>query len=157
MCCTLRCVMATMSSTTPKAHGAIATPGQRQPLILIDVSTPAPENNEIQLRVQWNASSPLNLHQADSDPLIQAYPHILGDSSASIVTRIGPGAKYFSVGNKVFDFTFRNQNECAHQEFMTAPENLFGSSDLARECGKTSSRCRTTLFRRRRARITMRY
>jgi NADPH:quinone reductase-like Zn-dependent oxidoreductase len=114
-----------MSSTTPKAHEAIASPGLRQPLVLIDVSTPAPQNNEIQLRVQWNASTPLNLNQADGDLLIQVYPHILGDSSASIVTRLDPEAKCFSVGSKVFGFTFSNQNESAHQGFMTALENLF--------------------------------
>lgn len=30
------------------------------------------------------------------------------------------------VGDKVFGFTWREQKEKAHQEFVTAPENLLG-------------------------------
>lgn len=122
-----------MSPTTLKTHKAIATPGPRQPLILIDVPTPAPENNEIQVRVQWNASTPLDLHQVDGGLLIQIYPHVLGDSIAGIVTGLGPETKHFSVGDKVFGFTFRNQKERGQQEFVTAPENLFGKIPAAWE------------------------
>ena len=77
------------------------------------------------MRVQWNALTPFDLHKADDDILIQIYSHILRNSSAGISTCLGSEVKHFSVSDKVFGFKFRNQKECAHQEFVTVHEDLF--------------------------------
>lgn len=109
-------------------HKAIATPGPRKPLVLIDVPTPTPEGNEVQVRVNWTASTPLDLHQADGGLLISAeqYPFVLGDSTAGIVSAIGPDVKNLKVGDRVCGFTYRNNKERGQQEYVTAPEFLYG-------------------------------
>lgn len=114
-----------MSTAT---HKAIATPGLRQPLVLIDVPTLSPEGNEVQIRVYWTVSTPFDLHQTDGGLLITSYPHVLGDSVAGIVTAIGPDVKNLNVGDLVFGFTFRSQKERGQQEIIVAPEALLGKA-----------------------------
>jgi NADPH:quinone reductase-like Zn-dependent oxidoreductase len=108
-----------------KTHKAVVTVGPRRPLQLIDVPTTAPKANELLVRVDWTASTPLDLHEADGGLLVVP-PQILGDSSAGLVVAIGPDVEKFEVGDKVFGFTWRTQQEKAHQEYILAPENLFG-------------------------------
>jgi len=43
-------------------HKAIATVGIRSKLALIDVPTSKPEGREVLVRVEWTASTPLDLH-----------------------------------------------------------------------------------------------
>lgn len=109
-------------------HKAIATPGPRKPLVLIDVPTPTPQGNEVQVRVLWTVSTPLDLHQADGGLLISAeqYPFVLGDGTSGIVSAIGPDVKNLKVGDRVFGFTYRNNKERGQQEYVTAPEFLYG-------------------------------
>jgi NADPH:quinone reductase-like Zn-dependent oxidoreductase len=108
-----------------KIHKAVVTVGPRQLLQLIDVPTPTPKANELLVRVDWTASTPLDLHQADGGLLVEP-PQVLGDSCAGPVVAVGPHVKNFVVGDKVFGFTWRSQQEKAHQEYLVAPENLFG-------------------------------
>ncbi|KAH8592926.1 chaperonin 10-like protein [Bisporella sp. PMI_857] len=106
-------------------HSAVVTASVRGPLEILQVPTPDPGEGEVQVRVEWTASTPLDLHQNDGGLLVN-HPQILGDGVAGIVVRTGPGVKNLTVGDKVFGFTWRTQKEKAHQEFCTAPEYLLG-------------------------------
>jgi NADPH:quinone reductase-like Zn-dependent oxidoreductase len=119
-----------MSAT--KTHKAVATFGPRTPLKLIDVPTITPTGNEIRVLVHWTASTPLDLHQADGGLLVQP-PQVLGDGAAATVVEVGDEVKRFKVGDSVFGFTWRNQQEKAHQTYITAPENLFAFVSIRNE------------------------
>ncbi|KAH7130049.1 chaperonin 10-like protein [Dendryphion nanum] len=106
-------------------HKAVATIGLKAPLGIINVPTVAPVADEVRVRVEWTASTPLDLHQNDGG-LIVTYPQVLGDGSAGTVVEVGPAVKKLKVGDKVFGFTWRSQQEKAHQYYNTAPEYLFG-------------------------------
>lgn len=50
--------------------------------------------------MEWTASTPLDLHQADGGLLVK-YPQVLGDGIAGTVVEVGPGVENLSVGDKV--------------------------------------------------------
>jgi NADPH:quinone reductase-like Zn-dependent oxidoreductase len=108
-----------------KTHKAVVTVETRKQLELHDVPTPTPKANEVLVHVEWTASTPLDLHQADGGLLVK-HPQILGDSSAGTVAALGSEVKQFAVGDKVFGFTWRSPQEKGHQEFLLTTENLFG-------------------------------
>jgi NADPH:quinone reductase-like Zn-dependent oxidoreductase len=105
-------------------HPAIATVGLKKPLGVIQVPTVRPTGEQVRVRVEWTASTPLDLHQNDGGLLVK-HPQVLGDSGAGTVVEVGPAVKRLKVGDKVFGFTWRHQAEKAHQEFCTAEEWLF--------------------------------
>lgn len=107
-------------------HQAVATVGVKKPLEIIQVPTIAPARDEVRIRAEWAASTPLDLHQNDGGLGINTYPQVLGDSTAGTVVEIGPDVKALQVGDKVFGFTWRERKEKGQQEFITAPEWLFG-------------------------------
>ena len=108
-----------------KTHKAVNTVKARQPLALHDVPTPEPTGDEILVHVKWTASTPLDLHQADGGLLVN-HPQILGDSSAGTVAAVGSEVTSFAVGDQVFGFAWRSAQEKAHQDYLLAPEYLFG-------------------------------
>ena len=76
------------------------------------------------MRVEWTASTPLDLHQNDGGLLVE-HPQVLGDSTAGTVIELGPEVRNLKIGDKVFGFTWRSQVEKAQQEFCTAEEWQF--------------------------------
>ncbi|KAI9017128.1 chaperonin 10-like protein [Gaertneriomyces semiglobifer] len=104
-------------------HAAVATVGLKQ-LGILQVPTIEPQGDEVLVRVEWTASTPLDLHQNDGGLLV-THPQILGDGAAGTVIAVGPAVKRLKIGNKVFGFVWREQKEKAHQELCTAPEWLF--------------------------------
>jgi NADPH:quinone reductase-like Zn-dependent oxidoreductase len=105
-------------------HAAVATVGIKAPLQVIQVPTVNPTGEEVRVKVQWTASTPLDLHQNDGGLLVN-HPQVLGDSTAGTVIELGPDVKRLKVGDLVFGFTWREQKEKSHQVFCTAPEWLF--------------------------------
>ncbi|EAT78523.1 hypothetical protein SNOG_13898 [Parastagonospora nodorum SN15] len=105
-------------------HAAVATVARKAPLGIIRVPTVKPSGEQVRVRVEWTASTPLDLHQNDGALLVK-HPQVLGDGSAGTVVEIGPDVKRLKAGDKVFGFTWRTQTEKAHQEFCTADEWLF--------------------------------
>lgn len=81
-------------------HATVVTAAARAPLEILQVPTPEPSEGEVQVRAEWTASMPLDLHQADSGLLIN-HPQVLGDSTAGTVVKTGHGVKYLTVGDKV--------------------------------------------------------
>lgn len=112
-------------------HFAIATVGIKASVGLIQVPTVKPTGNQVRVRNEWTASTPLDLHQNDGGLLVK-HPQVLGDSTAGIVVEIGPDVERLKIGDRVFGFTWRSQVEKAHQEFVTAEEWLLA------EVNKTS-------------------
>lgn len=108
-----------------QTHPAVVTVSPGAPLQIHQVPTPEPEGNEIKLVVQYTASTPLDLHQADSHLLVKP-PLITGDGVAGTVIAVGPEAKRYKPGDHVFGFTWRNQKERGHQLYCVAPEELLG-------------------------------
>lgn len=86
-----------MSSTT---HAAVVSTSTRGPLEIFQIPTPQPEEGEVQVRVEWTASTPLDLHVNDGG-LLATHPQVLGDAVAGTVVKVGPGAKRLRVGDKV--------------------------------------------------------
>jgi hypothetical protein len=105
-------------------HSAVATVGLKAPLGLIQVPTVKPTGEQVRVRVEWTASTPLDLHQNDGGLLVK-HPQTLGDGAAGTVVEVGPDVKRLKVGDKVFGFTWRSPTEKAHQEYSTAEEWLF--------------------------------
>ena len=106
-------------------HPAVVTVEAGGPLQILQVPTPTPRGDEIRVRAQWTASTPLDLHQADGGLLVK-HPQVLGDGIAGTVVELGPEASKHKVGDVVFGFTWRSQAEKGHQEYIVAPEYLFG-------------------------------
>ncbi|KAF2845489.1 GroES-like protein [Plenodomus tracheiphilus IPT5] len=105
-------------------HAAIATVGIKAALGLIQVPTITPTGEQVRVRVEWTASTPLDLHQNDGGLLV-THPQVLGDGTAGTVVEAGPDVKNLKVGDQVFGFTWRSRQEKAQQEFCTAEEWLF--------------------------------
>lgn len=114
-----------MMSIMSPFHDAVVTVGPGLPLEIRQVPTVGPTQDQVRVRSEWTASTPLDLHQADGGLLVQ-HPQVLGDGVAGTVVEVGPDVADLKVGDKVFGFTWRNQAEKAHQEYVTAPEKLFG-------------------------------
>jgi NADPH:quinone reductase-like Zn-dependent oxidoreductase len=112
------------SNSNMSTHSAIATVARKAPLAVIQVPTVKPTGEQVRVRVEWTASTPLDLHQNDGALLVK-HPQTLGDSSAGTVVEVGPGVKRLKVGDEVFGFTWRTPVEKAQQEFCTAEEWLF--------------------------------
>jgi NADPH:quinone reductase-like Zn-dependent oxidoreductase len=106
-------------------HSAVVTVATREPLQIYQVPTVRPSEGEARIRVEWTASTPLDLHQADGGLLVK-HPQVLGDGIAGTVVEVGPGVKRLRINDKVFGFTWGSQQEKAHQIYVTAPENLLG-------------------------------
>lgn len=108
--------------------------GTKAKLDLIEVPTIKLTGNQVRVRNEWTASTPLDLHQNDGGLLVK-HPQVLGDGTAGTVVEAGPDVKRLKVGDKVFGFTWRSQVEKAHQEFVTDEEWLLAKvSDLTCVC-----------------------
>lgn len=81
-------------------HSAVVTVSQGGPLEILQVPTLDPVENEVQVRVEWTASTPLDLHQNDGGLLVNR-PQVLGDGVAGPVVKVGPGVKKLKVGDMV--------------------------------------------------------
>lgn len=81
-------------------HAAVCTVAPRAPLEIRQVPTPTPGEGEVQVRVEWTASTPLDLHQNDGGLLVK-HPQVLGDGTAGTVVKVGPGVKKLKLGDKV--------------------------------------------------------
>jgi NADPH:quinone reductase-like Zn-dependent oxidoreductase len=117
-------VSKTMSQNKMSTHPRIVTVAPGAPLEVHQVDTVHPENNEVRVRVEWTASTPLDMHQAIGGLLVK-HPQGLGDGIAGTVVEAGPNARY-QVGDKVFGFTWRTNTEKGYQLYCTAPDNLMG-------------------------------
>jgi len=106
-------------------HSAVVTIGPGLRLEILQVPTPTPIGNQVRVRNEWTASTPLDLHQADGALLVK-HPQVLGDGVAGTVVEVGPDVSRLGVGDKVFGFCWRSQAEKAYQEYVVAPEFLFG-------------------------------
>ncbi|KUJ06283.1 NAD(P)-binding protein [Mollisia scopiformis] len=106
-------------------HAAVVTVAPRAKVDVIQVLTVKPVDGEVLVKVQWTASTPLDLHQNDGGLLVK-HPQVMGDGIAGTVVELGPKVKNLKVGDQVFGFGWREQKEKAHQELATVPEYLLG-------------------------------
>ncbi|KAF9557559.1 hypothetical protein EC968_007597 [Mortierella alpina] len=114
-------------STLPSTQKAVALPAKRTPLIEISTPVSPPAAGEIVVRVQWTASSPLDLHRADGGLLISSYPALQGSGGAAgTVVAVGNGGdlKGLQVGDQVSAFAFHGGKEANQQEYITIPAYL---------------------------------
>lgn len=120
----------TMSSI-PNKHPAVVIVRPRAPLEVIEVDTAAPAEGEVLVQVQWTASTPLNLHNADGGLLIQP-PQIMSGDFAGTVVQLGDlsspslsqASRDLKVGDKVFGFAWATQQQRPQQEYITIPAYL---------------------------------
>ncbi|MCJ1311654.1 hypothetical protein MMC25_005327 [Agyrium rufum] len=102
-------------------HKAIVTVAVRAPLEIMEVPTVQPVGREVRVKVQWTASTPLDLHQNDGGLLVK-FPQILGDSVAGIVEEVGLRVRNLAVGDQAFGFCFAELKCGGQQEFVTVAE-----------------------------------
>lgn len=88
-------------------HAVVVTTAARAPLEIHQVPTPEVGEGEVQVRVEWTASTPLDLHQSDGGLLVQ-HPQALGSGSAGSVVKVGLGVKNLKVGDKVTHQTIKS-------------------------------------------------
>lgn len=81
-------------------HEAVVTVSPRAPLAIIQLPTIQPNDREVLVRVEWTASTPLDLHQADGGLLVK-HPQVLGDGIAGTVVKIGLKVEHLAIGDKV--------------------------------------------------------
>lgn len=55
-------------------HKAVVMVGIKKPLSIADVPTVQPQGDEVRVRVEWTASTPLDLHQNDGGLLVSRFP-----------------------------------------------------------------------------------
>ncbi|KAJ5770262.1 uncharacterized protein N7511_002313 [Penicillium nucicola] len=106
-------------------HPAIIVTGIKEPLTIQQVPTVVPQKHEVQVRAEWVPSAPLDVFQVDAGLMAQ-FPLRLGDSVAGTVVAVGSNVQRLKVGDRVFGFVFHNENEKAHQVYVTAADHLFG-------------------------------
>ncbi|KAI8966274.1 GroES-like protein [Daldinia sp. FL1419] len=110
--------------STP-THNGLVIVAPRAPYEIHEFPTIPPVGDEVRVHVQWTASTPLDLHQADGGLLIET-PFRTGHTSGGIVVEVGPNVKHLKVGDRVFGFAHQQPKWKAHQEYATAPEWVFG-------------------------------
>ena len=81
-------------------HSAVVTVAAHAPLEILRVPTVAPGVGEVRVRVEWTASTPLDLHQNDGGLLVK-HPQVLGDGIAGTVVEVGPEVNNLKHGDKV--------------------------------------------------------
>lgn len=109
----------------PRTQKAVAIAAKRVPLVEISVPVEAPAAGEVVVKVDWTASTPLDLHRADGGLLIDEYPTRSGGGGvAGHVVAVGPGATGLGIGDKVMAFAFHGGREANHQEYITIPTYL---------------------------------
>lgn len=114
-------------------HKAVVTAAVRAPLEIIEVPTVQAVRREVKVRVEWTASTPLDLHQNDGGLLV-VHPQILGDGVAGTVEEVGPLVRNLAINDEVFGFCFENAQCKAHQEFVTVSETSL--SQVGHDIGK---------------------
>ncbi|OIW35574.1 zinc-binding dehydrogenase [Coniochaeta ligniaria NRRL 30616] len=109
-----------LAPTIPPTHPAVVTTAPRAPLATLTVPTVPPGPGQVLIHVLWTSSTPLDLHQADGGLLI-THPALMGSSYGGVVAQLGPEQPrdHLRVGDKVFGFTFRGDEEKCHQTYMT--------------------------------------
>ncbi|PQE28992.1 Zinc-binding dehydrogenase protein [Rutstroemia sp. NJR-2017a BBW] len=106
-------------------HAAVVTTSVRGPLEILQLPTVTPAVDEVRVKVEWVASTPLDLHQNDGGLLV-THPQVLGDAVAGTVEEVGSEVRNLVVGDKVFGFMFREQKEKAEQEYVTVSWYMLG-------------------------------
>lgn len=124
-----------MTFVIPPKHPAVVVVEARKPLEIHQLDTVPPGAGEILVRVQWTASTPLNLHNADGGLLIQP-PHVMSGCFAGTVAQVSddlasaPGlaqaSQELQVGDAVFGFAYAAQHQRPMQEYITVPAYLCG-------------------------------
>ncbi|KFH46875.1 hypothetical protein ACRE_022920 [Hapsidospora chrysogenum ATCC 11550] len=123
-----------MAPSYPPTHDAVVTTGKRLPLAIREVDTAVPEPGEVVVRVEWTASSPLDLHQADGGIITSPPFTILGCSFAGTVVATGeddptatkPNSAPVQLGDQVFGFAWEKQKQMGFQTYVTVPRRLVG-------------------------------
>lgn len=105
-------------------HPAIIATGIKEPLTTQRVPTATPQQHEIQVRVEWVPSAPLDVFKVDAGLMAQ-FPLRLGDSVAGTVVAVSPNVQRLKLGDRVCGFVFHNENEMGQQVYVTAPNHLF--------------------------------
>lgn len=111
----------------PTTQTAVAMTAKRSPLSSISVPVHPPQPGEVVIKVEWTASTPLDLHRADGGLLIKQWPSQAGGGGASgtVVAVADAGdVKGLSVGDSVTSFAFHGGKEANHQEYITIPAYL---------------------------------
>lgn len=117
----------------PATQRAVVMTGKRQPYAEMEAPVFAPQPGEVVVRVEWTASTPLDLHRADGGLLVPSWPAQTGGGGAAgtVVALGGSDAndaalKGLRVGDKVMAFAFHGGKEANHQEYITIPAYLAG-------------------------------
>ncbi len=106
------------------------TPGGPEVLRWADMPTPTPKDNEILIRVSVAALNPIDTYiRSGMVKMALPTPFITGSDVAGTIEAVGPGARRFKVGDRVWGSNqglLGRQGTCA--EYVCASEEFFYST-----------------------------
>lgn len=102
-------------------------PGGVQNLHLKEIERPAPQKNEVLVKVRAISINPVDTKTREGKSLYTSLkedsPVILGWDISGEVTAVGDGVAYFKEGDQVFGMVNFPGHGKAYAEYVTAPEN----------------------------------
>lgn len=90
-----------------------------------ETEIPEPAFTEVQVRVHATSVNPVETYvRAGHFPLIGQPPFVLGWDVSGVVTKVGPGASRFSVGDEVFGMPHFPRAASAYSEYIVSPTRM---------------------------------
>ncbi|KAG9255167.1 chaperonin 10-like protein [Emericellopsis atlantica] len=119
--------MSTTTAQLPSTQSAVAAPARRARLTLTTVPVHTPTAGEVVIRVEWCASSPLDLHMADGGLVVSSWPFVVGTGgvAGTVVATASEGdLKGLRVGDSVISFAWGSDKMANTQQYVTVPAYL---------------------------------
>lgn len=105
-----------------KTHSAIASISKGH-FDVIQVSTPAPGEGEVLIKVEYAAMIAFDTYINDM-AYHSTFPMIFGFNAAGTIEEVGEGVEDLKIGDRVMAFTFRNSESKAMQEYSLQPRTV---------------------------------
>ncbi|KAH8100045.1 GroES-like protein [Cristinia sonorae] len=96
-------------TSIPETHEAVGQLAPNSELTSFRLPTPAPGPDQVLVRVQWSAGSPVTVWIVDFKVTNPQYPLVVGENIVGEVVAIGQGVTDFKVGDVVLSFSFTDE------------------------------------------------
>ena len=93
-------------SNIPETHEAIGQLAAGAPITSFRLPTPKPGRDQVLVRVEWIAGTPVTVWMIDFQIADPSYPFVIGESIAGKVVAAGEDVKHVNVGDTILSFSF---------------------------------------------------